>query len=208
MRFQKSTVMILLVLFLTNTGAGSTELYLFGKGQFIGKTGSESDYKEGENDFPAASPFSILGFGFGLTTGIYPAFFGIEAHYNLSGTTTLTDPSDNDTVKINTYRYASGFVVFGIHVLKSRRMSLFMNTGAGISTASNAELRTYTSEYGYETEIEPPEKKYPLTAFAGLGLKMKFRSFFGLLINTRYQYMDQKEPQSAFCITAGIFYSF
>ncbi len=208
MNYIKTSIFIFLLLFMTNIGFGSTDFYVFGKGSFVGKTGSEDQYKEGENDFPIASPFTIGGLGMGLKTDIYPLFFGIEFHYNLRGKTTLTDPSDNDTVNINTYNYASGFIMFGTNLIKKKRLTLFINTGIGLSYALNTEMKTYVSDYGYETQIEPPEKKYPLTAFAGLGMKIHFNSFLGFLLNTRYQYMDQNPAQSALCVLGGFVYSF
>lgn len=203
-------IFLLIFLFFSseNIGLSQTDFYLFGKGNFVGSTGSKQDYVEGENDFPLASSFSTLGFGLGITTSIEPVFLGMEAHYNLGGKTTLTDTSDNDKVKINTYEYASGFFIFGVHILQNRQLSLFINTGTGISYAVNAKMKKYVSEYGYETEIEPPEKKYPLTVFGGIGLKIDINPDFGIIMNTRYQYMDQNQPQSSLCVTAGMVYTF
>jgi len=206
------SVKVFLLFFLffisTNAGFSRTDFYLFGKGNFIGAAGSKGDYKEGENDFPVASSFNTLGFGAGLTTQIHPVFFGLEAHYNLGGKTTLTDTSDNDTVKINTYEYASGFLLFGVYLVRSHKFCLFLNTGAGISHAVRAKMERYVSAYGYETEIEPPEKQYPFTAFGGVGLKIYINSAFSILVNPRYQYMNQNPSQSALSITAGMIYTF
>jgi hypothetical protein len=208
MKCSKGFILIFLFIISANFGFSHTDLYLFGKENFIGKTGSEKDYKEGENDFPVASSFNTLGLGLGLTTRIDPVFLGIEAHFNLGGKTILTDTSDNDTVKINTYEYASGFLLFGVNLLQSHKLCLFINTGAGISFALNAKMQRYFSEYGYETEIDPPERKYPFTVFGGIGLKIYFNPALGMIMNTRYQYMDQDQPQSAFCVTAGMVYTF
>jgi hypothetical protein len=208
MKLSRAVIFIFLLFLMSSLGFSRNDLYILGKINFMGATGSEDSYKEGENDFPVASSFSTMGFGLGFTTSIKPVFFGLEAHYNLSGTTILTDTSDNDTVKINTYKYASGFLTLGVDFLKNQKLALFMNTGIGLSYALNPEMKTYVSQYGYETEIEPPEKKYFLTAFAGLGLKIYFNPVLGFLLNTRYQYMDQEEPQSAICLSAGIVYTF
>jgi len=208
MKFSKILSGFFLLFLSAGMSFSSTDFYLFGKGNFIGETGSKEDYQEGKNDFPLASSFSTIGFGMGLTTTLDPLFLGIEAHYNLAGNTTLTDPSDNDTVRINTYEYASGFLLLGFHLLRNNKFSLFIDTGIGISLALNTKMRTYVSEYGYETEIEPPEKNYPLTAFVGAGLKISFKPALGILLNIRYQYMDQDDPQSAFSLSAGMIYTF
>jgi len=208
MKFFKILFTLFILFYSANFGFSDTDFYFFGKANYIGKTGTKQDYKEGENDFPVASDFSTTGFGIGLTTSLDPVFFGCEVHYNLAGKTTLTDTSDNDTVKINTYEYASGFFLFGIHLLRNNRFSLFTSAGLGISYALNTTMKTYISEYGYETEIEPPENRYPLTAFVGIGLKYFFNPILGILMNTRYQYMNQDKPQSSFCVTAGLIYTF
>jgi len=208
MKLSRAGIFIFLLFFMSSLGFSSNDFYFLGKVNFMGATGSEDSYKEGENDFPAASSFSTIGFGLGFTTSIKPLFFGLEAHYNLGGTTILTDTSDHDTVKVNTYNYASGFLMLGVDFLNNQKISLFINTGIGLSYALNPEMKTYVSEYGYETEIEPPEKKYFLTAFAGLGLKIYLNPVLGVLLNTRYQFIDQEEPQSAFCVSAGIVYTF
>ena len=149
MRSFRSAVFIILLFITSNLAFSSNDFYFFGKANFMGATGSEDNYVEGENDFPVASSFSTPGFGIGFTTGFHPLFFGLEAHYNLGGTTVLTDPSDDDTVKINTYNYASGFLVLGIDLVKNQKYSLFIDTGIGLSFALNPELKTYVSEYGY-----------------------------------------------------------
>jgi hypothetical protein len=208
MRLFRAAVFIFSIFLASSLAFSNNDFYFLGKVNFMGATGSEDNYIEGENDFPVASSFSTLGFGLGFTTSFHPFFFGLEAHYNLGGTTVLTDPSDDDTVKINTYNYASGFLILGVDLVKNQKYSLFINTGIGLSFALNPEMKAYISEYGYETQIELPEKKQSLTAFGGLGLNIYFSRALGAQVNMRYQYMDQDESQSAFLVAAGIVYTF
>lgn len=181
-----------------------TNIYLFGKSNFVNSAGSEADYVEGENDFPIMSSHQNFGGGFGITFGSKGAFFGIEGHYNLSGETVLTDPSDDDTVTINTYKYASGFLTLGFNIINNNSMRLYISGGGGVSYALGAEMETYTSDMGYETQIEVPEKKYPLTGFGGIGLEIYFSPNSGLLLGGRYLYTDLDQPQTMIVAMVGL----
>ena len=188
----------------TSLAYSDTNFYFFGKSNFVNSAGSEADYKEGENDFPIMSSHQTFGGGFGLTFGSKGAFFGIEGHYNLSGETILTDPSDNDTVTIETYKYASGFLTLGFNIINNNSMRLYIGAGGGISYTSGAEMETYTSDKGYETQIEVPEKKYPLTGFGGIGLEIYFSPNTGFLLSGRYLYTDLDQPQTMIVAMVGL----
>jgi len=207
-KYFKVILISILILSLTNFVYSKTDLYLFGKGNFMNSSGSEADYKAGENDFPLASSYNTMGFGFGVTTGSGVVFFGLEAHYNLNGETTLTDTSDNDKVKIKTYEYVSGFITVGFNVIKNSTLRCFVNGGAGVSYSIDAEVKTYMSQFGYETLIEPPEGKYPITAFGGIGLVINISQSLGLFVNGRYQYMAQDQSQTSIITLLGLAYTF
>lgn len=192
----------------TSLAFSDTGIYLFGKGRFVNSSGSEADYEAGENDFPITSSYSTLGFGLGLTTTHGRLIFGFEAQYNLSGKATLTDPSDNDTVEIDTYEYIAGLATVGVSIFDGPNLQFFINGGAGVSYAKDIEMKTYTSALGYETEIESPDTQYPFTAFAGVGAVWKFSSHTGLLVSGRFQYLETDEPQTAIVIQTGLVFSF
>ena len=63
---------------------GDSHFYVFGKGNFIGSSGSADDYLEGENEFPLVASYKNFGAGLGLTFGRV-VFAGFEGHYNFSG---------------------------------------------------------------------------------------------------------------------------
>ena len=78
--------------------------------------GSEDEYVMGENDFPVTPAHTPLGFGadfaYSFTKNIAIA---LEARYILSSEVALIDPSDQDTVEINTSshrRRNTGFASF------------------------------------------------------------------------------------------------
>lgn len=176
-------------------------------GKFNAVPGYQGTYEEGVNDFPIVSDYQNYGLGLGLTFG-KTIFAGIEGHFNFNGKATLTDPSDDDTVQVDTYKYASGFFTLGVNIWRSRTVRLYINGGGGIRYNLDAEIKTYTSELGFETEIDPPEKKYLMEAFGGVGVEIYFSQSSGVLLNGRYSYVDFESPQTSFVVLAGIVYRF
>lgn len=207
MRFIKVTLITLLFFFSTGFVYGDINFYLFGKSNFVMASGSEDDYEPGENDFPMASSFNNFGFGLGVIIDSKKVFFGLEAHYTLSGKTTLTDPSDDDKVDVDTYKHISGFLTIGFNLVHKPSLRLFINGGGGVSYVLDAEMKTYTSQLGFETQIEPP-KKYPIAVFGGIGAVMNFSPSLGLWFNGRYQYLALDVPESAVVVLAGLVVSF
>ena len=207
----KRTKIILIpciIVFLAGFAFCEADLYLFGRGNFVRASGSESDYKEGVNDFPIASSHQNYGLGLGFALNYGAGFIGLEIHYNLSGKATLTDPSDDDTVEIETYNNYSGYLVFGLNLMRRKAVDLFINSGIGVVYSPDAETKTYTSHLGYETEIDPPEKKSPFSGFGGIGLRLNLSSSTAVLFSGRYLYIALDEPQTMFVVIAGIVYRF
>lgn len=120
----------------------------------------------------------------------------------------MADTSDNDTVEINTYKYLTGLTILGINIFKSSGLRFFISGGVGVSYATNVEMKTYSSEYGYETKIEPSDTKYPFTVFGGVGMVLDISSNMGMLLNGRFQYMGTDQSQNAIVTQAGLVLSF
>jgi len=208
MKFIKIIFISICIVSFSTSAFSESHFYIFGKGNFINPSGSEADYVEGENDFPIVASRQNYGAGFGLTFG-RGIFIGIEGHYTLSGKATLTDPSDDDTVKINTYGYISGFITVGFNIIRSRFMRLYINGGGGICYYLDAkETKTYFSQLGYETLIEPPDKQYPFAAFGGVGLEFYISQSSGILLNGRYLYIDHEESQPVYIGMVGFVFRF
>ena len=208
MRWLKVFLIAVSLIISTSFVFSDTGIYLFGKGRFVNSSGSASDYEAGVNDFPTASSYATLGFGLGLTTSSGQIIFGLEAQYNLSGEAAMTDPSDSDTVEIDTYKYITGLAILGVNIINNSSLRFFINGGAGISYASNVKMKTYTSAYGFEVEIEPPDTKYPFTAFGGVGVVLKLSPHTGILVSGRYQYLGTDQPQTAIVAQGGLVLSF
>lgn len=185
-----------------------TNFYLFGSGNFF--RSAESDYEEGVIDFSIMSSHTTYGIGFGIVQTSKGVFFiGIEGHYNLSGKTDLTDPSDDDTVNINTYKNIAGYLTLGFNIVNSERFSFFINGGGGVNYISDAKEETYTSTMGYETIIEPPEKKYCFAGFGGVGFVVRLSETVGIFLNGRYLFISYEEPaESAIVGLAGFHFKF
>ncbi len=186
---------------------GDSHFYVFGRGNFVGSSGSGDDYREGENEFPLVSAYQNYGAGLGLTFGKV-VFAGIEGHYNLSGKATLTDPSDDDTLKINTYRYASGLFTLGVNLVRNQTVRLYINGGGGVRYNLDAETKSYISELGFGVIIDPPEKEFLLEAFGGVGFELYLSRTTGLFFNGRYSYVNFDDPQMAVVVLAGLVYRF
>ena len=184
---------------------GDSQFSVFGK--FNTVPGYEGTYEEGVNDFPIVSDYQNYGLGLGLTFG-KTLFAGIEGHYNFSGKATLTDPSDDDTVQVDTYRYACGFFTLGVNLMRSQSVRLYINGGGGIRYNLDAEVKTYTSELGFETLIDPPEKKILTEAFGGVGVEIYFSPSTGVVLNGRYSYVNFESPQTSLVVLAGVVYRF
>jgi hypothetical protein len=181
---------------------------VFGKVNFIAATGLESDYEVGVNEFPFVSAYQNLGIGFGLTFG-KTFFAGIEGHYNLSGKVTLAGPPvDPDTVEVDTFKYASGLFVFGFNLVNNQRVRVYLNGGGGVRYNLEDEIKSYVSENGYLTEVDPPDKRYILEGFGGAGLEIYLSKNSGIMLSGRYVYVELEEPQKAMVVLAGIVYRF
>lgn len=184
--------------------AGETRVYVFGQGLFFNSAGSEGDYIPGENDFPLTSRHQSYGPGFRITAGEGRFYLGLEGQYHLSGPVTLTDPSDGDKVAIDTYPHLAGFLLAGLDMIQKDSIRVYVNAGAGLYHALNVETRKYTSDFGYETLIEPPDSKSPFAGFGGAGADFRINSQIGLFLEGRYQYIDSDQPQTLISLSAGV----
>jgi hypothetical protein len=195
------------LVFVSTLAHGDSRFYVFGKASFFSSSGSIDDYEVGVNEFPLVSSYQNYGVGFGLTFG-KTLFAGIEGHYNFSGKVTLTDPVDPDTVEVNTYKYASGIFTLGVNFVRSQSIRLYINGGGGFRYTLESEPMSYISEQGIDVRVDPPEKKFLLEAFGGLGIEVYFSKSTGVLLNGRYSFVNAEDPQYSFVVLAGVIHRF
>lgn len=186
----------------------SIKIYLLGKMNLVRAAGSESDYEVGVNEFPLAAAHTTYGFGAGVSSDYGAMFFGFETHFNFGGTATLTDPSDNDTVDIDTYKYISGLFIVGLNIVHTSQLRLFIQGGGGVNYTLNAQSKLYTSRENYETQIDPPDNRFPISALGGAGIELDFSDRVGLMFISRYEYLALDQPQSKISVLMGLIFSF
>jgi opacity protein-like surface antigen len=184
------------------------QAYLFGGWYKVFEYGEEEDYVMGENDFPVTPGHTS--FNFGAAVGLFfTRHLGVEldARYAFSTKVILEDPSDLDTVEVDTAKhYALSLNV--VYRLLGRRLSPYLLVGVGMDRLL-AQEETYISEYGYEIEFLPPEKASNFVTNVGGGIELFLLSNLGARIDVRYSVIfDEPHNQNAFNITAGLLFGF
>lgn len=161
------------------------QLSILGGLNHVFEYGSESDYKPQENDFPVNKAHAPKNFG-----ATFAYFFtdsiGIEldGRYTLSSKVTLEDPSDNDTVEIDTSKHYSITLNFLYQMLRGN-LRPYIIAGTGIDKLL-AKDETYTSEDGYEIEFVAPEKTIDPVINLGAGLCYFISENLGARLDFRY----------------------
>jgi len=175
---------------------------LFGGVSSIFEYGSIEDYSLGENDFPVTPshtpPYFGLSFSYVITKNVKAE---LDWRYVFSSKIILSDPSDDDTVEIDTAKqyFVSLNVVYQCLQGKFRP---FVLVGGGINKLL-AEAGTFVSEYGYEIELGIPDKTTALFAQFGGGIDFLLSSSFGLLADVRFVYLFT-EPDNILSLFAGV----
>lgn len=181
---------------------------IFGGINNVFKYGSEDDYVMGENDFPLTPAHIPPGFGMSFAY-FFKSNIGIEldGKYTLSSKVTLQDPSDKDTIEINTSKHYSITINFIYQFLRGNFRSYFA-VGGGIDKVL-AKDETYTSAYGIEIELLAPEKTIDPVAHAGGGIHFFLMPNAGLRLDVRYVIIfDEPNNVNSFTVMAGAFFGF
>jgi len=198
---------ILLLLIAVQASEAETRIYLMGRGNLFLSSGSAADYRPTQNDFPLMDSHQTFGFGMGARWG-KSFFFGAETHLNLAGETTLRDPSDNDSVTVETYSFSDLLAVAGYTLYRSRAVTLALEAGVGGAMLLKAEKKRYTSTLGLDVVIKPPSTKTCFSGFAGVGMEYLFSDSVGLYLSGRFQLLALEKSESAIVLLAGILYRF
>ena len=168
-----------------------TALSLFGGIHSVLKYGSENDYSPGENDFPTTPAHTPPTFGLSFLYQ-FSGFLGLEVdgRYTLSSKVTLTDPSDGDTVAVDTLQHA-GLTLNALFFLGSGSFRPYLALGAGGDMALGAKEQTLATSLGYTVTFAPPEKKAEILADAGFGFFLGLGPTFGLRLDVRYMLLPK-----------------
>jgi outer membrane protein W len=169
--------------------------------------GSEDEYIPAENDFPVTPAHSPLSLGASLTYYLSQrTAVEVGSRYFSSSTVTLLDPSDQDTVDIDTaahLAFNANFIFFA----GKGNFRLYLTAGAGIDTVF-AEDKTYTSAYGYEIEFLAPERKLDFLFNIGNGFQISISPKFGITVDARYMVVFSKPSNlKSLNLMAGVFFN-
>jgi outer membrane protein W len=161
-------------------------LSIFGGAHYVLSYGSEDDYSPGENDFPVTPAHAAPVFGLSATHRLSGRLAAeIDGRFAPGSEVTLTDPSDGDTVKVDTLRRLTATVNV-LLFLGRGAFRPYILAGAGADILVGAEEQTLTTELGYDVTFSPPEKKVDPTVSAGFGALYFLGPSLGLRLDARY----------------------
>jgi opacity protein-like surface antigen len=165
--------------------AQKIQFFIFGGINHIFQYGSEEDYTLGENDFPVTPSHTPALLGASLAY-FFSQNLGLEfdGRYTLSTGVDLIDPSDQDTVAMDTSKHSSLSLNL-IYRFPAGNFKPYLVAGGGFDIVS-AEKKTYMSEYGFEITVEPPESTTDALASFGGGLIYSVGDSFGIRMDVRY----------------------
>jgi outer membrane beta-barrel protein len=188
---KKSWAVLIFIVFalplLTGTAhAQKFQFSVFGGINHVFEYGSVDDYVLGGNDFPVTpshSPLTLgISFGYFLSKNL-----GLELDWRhvMSSKVTLEDPSDQDTLEIDSSKHYS-LTLNLIYQFASGKLRPYVVAGGGFDKLM-AEDATYTSDYGFDITLESPEKTLDAVANFGAGLNYFFSDSLALKLDVRYQ---------------------
>lgn len=187
---KKSWTVLVFIVFALPLLTGSAhaqkfQFSVFGGLNHVFEYGSEDDYALGENDFPVTPAHTPLALGASLAY-YFSENLGLELdwRYVLSSKVTLEDPSDQDTVAIDSSKHYS-LTLNLLYQFMSGKLRPYVLAGGGFDKLL-AEDATYTSDYGFEITLEAPEKTLDAVANLGAGLNYFVSDSLALKLDVRY----------------------
>jgi len=201
-------ILMITVILLSGLGAESlkTHITLTGGINHHFEYGSVDDYAPGENSFPVMPAHTPSSFGLSFAY-FFTRSFGLEVDGRMSSSSqvTLTDPSDMDTVEVDTARHLS----LTFNVLYQQifgRFNPYLAVGAGFDRLT-AEDQILESAYGYEiVMLAPPEgERVDFIIGAGGGVNYFILKNVGLRLDIRYFIIfDDPQNVSTVSLKAGL----
>ncbi len=158
---------------------------VFGGVNHVFAYGSEQDYVFGENDFPVTPSHTPFNFGVSFSAFLtHNIGVELDGRYILSSPVTLMDPSDNDTVAIDTSKHYAVTLNFLYRFLDGKLRPYFL-LGGGVDKLLG-EDRTYVTEYGWDVEFIAPEGTLDPVANLGGGVHYFVKPNLGIRVDLRY----------------------
>ncbi len=187
---EKTRAVLVFILFTLPLVSGTAyaqrfQLSVFGGLNHVLEYGSENDYALGENDFPVTPSHTPPVLGASLAYHL-SEHLGLELdwRYVLSSKVTLEDPSDQDTVEIDSSKHHS-LTLNLLYQFMSGTLRPYILAGGGFDKLL-AEDAEYTSEYGFDIMLEAPEKTLDAVFNFGAGLNYFLSDSMALKLDVRY----------------------
>ena len=160
--------------------------------------GVNTDYIAGANDFPVTPAYQsqVVGFAFAFFTSRSSAV-GLDIRYGLSAQVDLLDPSDGETITVDTPKNLTAVINFSKYFEFSRRWGLYVSVGGGIENLM-VEEKEYLSNLGSKIIITGPEKALSPLAAGGLGLQAMLSRSLGFALDFQAAYVFRKKTQLLF----------
>jgi hypothetical protein len=164
----------------------------------FGVNGKGNDYMAGTNDFPVTPAYQSPAFGLSFAVFMSRSFaVGIDVRYSLSAKVDLHDPSDGETIQVDTPKNLIAAVSLFQYFKLSKRAQLFISLGGGTEYRL-AEDMEYVSALGSEISISAPAKPLSPLAAAGIGLQYMFSTALGINLECRATYVFRDPAQILF----------
>lgn len=183
-------------------------LSFFGGVNHVFAYGSEDDYMMGENDFPITPAHTPLDLGAALAYLLTENLaVELRGDFTFNSMVTFLDPSDQDTVEINTSKHFSISLNLLYQLFKGK-IRPYIVLGGGIDKIF-AEEESYISSYGYEIEFGLLDRTIDLFANTGFGLYFWVAPLFDVKIETRYIFMfAESESIKSLNVVVGFMFRF
>jgi len=203
-----------LLLFLSLPGLVSAQqqdtgiyLHFFGGVNWVLEYGCDCDYALGENDFPVTPAHNTAAVGMGLGYLLGKGFgLELDGRYHSNTQVVLTDPSDGDTVTIDTAKHYT--ITFNLlYQIMQGSVRPYLLAGLGFDTVVDVETIVYNTDMGYEFELKEPEQKTDFMYNLGGGFEFLLGRTLGLRVDGRYVSIpktDDHDTIQSINATAGL----
>jgi len=169
--------------------------------------GSVEDYEFAANDFPVTPAHNSLKFGITLSYFFIKGLgFELDTRFFLPSRVILEDPSDQDTVAIDTSSHFSISLNY-IYRFLNGKIQPYLVAGGGIDKLLGKD-QTAVTAYGFEIQFDRPEKTVDITVNAGGGIQFSLNSRMGIKLDIRYTVIFGEKSLTSLNPTLGVFIGF
>ena len=166
--------------------------------------GSVEDYEFAQNDFPVTPAHNSLKFGIALSYFFIKGLgFELDARFFLPSRVILEDPSDQDTVKIDTSSHFSISLNY-IYKILNGKIQPYLVAGGGIDKILGND-QTAVTKYGFEIQFDKPKKTLDFSINAGGGIQYSLSSRMGIRLDIRYFVIFGEQSLASLNPTLGVF---